>query len=444
MIGAGAFGLASTLAAFSTSAEMLIASRALLGIAGATLMPSTMALLRTMFPDPKQFMVAIGIWVSGFSAGSAIGPLLGGWMLEYFWWGSVFLLNVPVMVLLVILGPRLLPEFKNPEPGKFDLLSAAESLAAVLLVIYGVKRFAEGGPAVAPAVAIMAGLVVGALFLRRQRILTNPLLDLGLFANRAFSTSVGSMTIGIFAFLGINFFSAQYLQLVLGLSPLKAGLWTLPGAVGFILTSNLAPRLVRVFRPVSVVTAGWVLAALGFAVLSQVDEGSGVRLLAAANLLMAAGFGLVVTLVVEMIMAAAPAERAGAASALPETSQEFGGALGLAILGSLGTAIYRNEMADSIPAGLPAGAAESARDTLGGAVVAAAGLPDPMAASLLESAREAFIQGLQLTAVIGVVLFIAVAIVVMTVLGREAAESAGTEELDSVADGTMLELECAA
>jgi DHA2 family multidrug resistance protein-like MFS transporter len=417
LIGAAAFGLASVLAAFAGSAEQLIAARALLGVAGATLMPSTMSLLRTMFPDPTQFTVAIGVWVSGFSAGSAIGPLLGGWMLESFWWGSVFLLNVPVMALLLVLGPILLPEFRTPEPGRFDPLSAAQSLAAVLLAIFGVKRIAESGFGWLPALSIAAGLAIGAAFLRRQRRLPAPLLDLGLFANRAFGTSVGTMTLGIFAFLGANFFIAQYLQLVLGLSPLRAGLWTLPGAVAFIVTSNLAPKLVRWIPAVYVVTAGWVLAAVGFALMSQVGA-SGLPVLVAANVIMPAGFGLVVTLVTEMILGSAPAERAGAASALSETSQEFGGALGIAVLGSVGTAVYRREVVDALPTGLPPEAAEAARDTLGGAVAAAAPLPDPLSAALLGAAREAFVQGLELTAVIGAAVLAGIAVLVLVVLRR--------------------------
>jgi DHA2 family multidrug resistance protein-like MFS transporter len=443
MIGAGAFGLASTLAAFSPNAELLIASRALLGIAGATLMPSTMSLLRNMFPDPKQFMVAIGVWVSGFSAGTAIGPLLGGAMLEYFWWGSVFLLNVPVMVALLILGPMLLPEFRNPEAGRFDLPSAAESLLAVLLMIFGMKRIAEGGVDLLPVAAIIAGLIVGVLFVRRQQNLANPLIDLHLFANRAFSTSVGSMTLGIFAFLGVNFFIAQYLQLVLGLSPLRAGLWTLPGAIAFIISSNLAPRLVQKVRAVSIVTTGWILAAAGFAVLTQIG-GDSLGLLAVANVLMAFGFGLIVTLVIEMIMSAAPPERAGAASALSETVQEFGGALGLAILGSLGTAIYRNEMGESMPAGIPSHSAESARDTLGGAVAAADLLQGPQAAALLDVARDAFLRGLHLTAIIGATGFVIAAFLVKLILGREEVQTAVDAEPEAITLPMRTEAECAA
>jgi DHA2 family multidrug resistance protein-like MFS transporter len=442
MIGAAAFGIASTLAAFSPSAELLIASRALLGIAGATLMPSTMSLLRTMFPDPKQFMVAIGIWVSGFSAGSAIGPLLGGAMLEYFWWGSVFLLNVPVMAALLVLGPRLLPEYRNPDADRLDIRSAAQSLAAVLLMIYGMKRLAEDGVALLPSIAIAVGVAVGIAFVRRQQRLTNPLIDLHLFANRAFSTSVGSMTLGIFAFFGVNFFIAQYLQLVLGLSPFEAGLWTLPGAIAFIISSNVAPRLVQRVRPVNIVTTGWILAAAGLAVLTQVGTDH-LLLLALANVLMAGGFGMIVTLVIEMIMSAAPPERAGAASALSETVQEFGGALGLAVLGSLGTAVYRSEMTASMPAGVPSHSAESARESLGSAVAVSDTLSNPLANAMLDVAQDAFLRGLHLTAIIGATAFVAVAFLVKTILGREGAQEPGIEP-EPVALPRRTEAECAA
>ena len=420
MIGAAAFGVASALAAFATSPEQLIAARAVLGVAGATLMPSTMALLRNMFPDPKQFGIAIGIWVSGFSAGGAIGPLLGGWMLEYFSWGSVFLLNVPVMVLLLALGPVLLPEYRDPEPGRFDLMSAAQSLTAVLLAIFGVKRLAENGVSAVSVVSLVAGLVIGALFLRRQKTLEVPLVELRLFANRAFGASVGSMTIGIFGVMGVNFFLAQYLQLVLGFSPLQAGLWTLPGAIAFILTSNAAPRLVRWVRPVVVVSSGWVIAAVGFVVLTRLGSESGLLPLTTASVLMSMGFGMIVTLVVEMIMASAPPERAGAASALSETSQELGGALGLAVLGSLGTAIYRSAVTDRLPDGLTGSGRGHAQDTLGGAVATASSLQEPLASAVLAAAREAFLQSLDVIAVIGAAIFILISLLLYRVLGDEA------------------------
>ena len=228
LTGAAAFGAASVLAAFSTSAEMLIAARALLGIAGATVAPSTLSLIRNMFHDPRQRTTAIGVWGTSFAVGGAIGPLVGGVMLEFFWWGSVFLVNVPVMALLLVLGPRLLPEFRDPGAGRSDLTSAALSLAAVLSVIYGLKQIAQEGLGWSAGVAIGAGLAVGAVFVRRQTKLADPLIDLRLFRVPKFSVSVASNALTGFVVFGTFLFVAQYLQLAVGLSPLQAGVWSLP------------------------------------------------------------------------------------------------------------------------------------------------------------------------------------------------------------------------
>jgi DHA2 family multidrug resistance protein-like MFS transporter len=229
LIGAAAFGAASVLAAFSQSAEVLIAARALLGVAGATFAPSTLTLISNMFLDPAQRAFAIGIWVTSFSAGAAVGPLAGGVMLQFFWWGSVFLLAVPVMALLLVLGPVLLPEYRDPDAAPAEkLVSATMSLAAVLAAIYGLKQIAQDGLGWPPALFILAGLVVGVAFVTRQRKLADPLLDVRLFRASAFSASLAANTLGIFVIAGVFLFVAQYLQLVLGFSPLVAGLWSLP------------------------------------------------------------------------------------------------------------------------------------------------------------------------------------------------------------------------
>lgn len=415
LIGATAFGGASILAAFSPTASLLILSRAVLGIAGATLMPSTMSLIRNMFHDPGQRTVAIGIWVSGFSAGSAIGPLVGGFLLEYFWWGSVFLISVPVMVILLVTGRGLLPEYRDPNPGRFDILSAGLSLASVLLVIYGLKLIAEGGFALVPVIAVVGGLVIGAIFVQRQRILEDPLIDLRLFTVPAFSASLATYTFGIFFGFGIFLFIAQYLQLVLGLSPLQAGLWSVPGAFTFIFGSNIAPKLVRRIRPAILVSSGMIIAAVCFFMLTQIGTDS-LFLVVASNTLMSLGFGVTFSLTVDLVVSAAPPERAGAASAIAETGAELGGALGLAVLGSLGTAIYRSALASSIPSDISPEVAHAVRETLGGAVVALQSLSDQVAAPILLAAQEAFIQGIHVNAWIGLFGFLGLAVLVATLL----------------------------
>jgi DHA2 family multidrug resistance protein-like MFS transporter len=444
LIGASAFGAASVLAALSRSPEMLIATRALLGVAGATLAPSTLSLIRNMFRDPDQRTFAIGVWATSFSAGAAIGPLAGGVLLEFFWWGSVFLLAVPVMALLLVLGPVLLPEFRDPGAGRLDLLSAALSLVSVLAVIYALKQIAQDGVGWLPVFSIAAGLAVGAAFVQRQRNLSDPLIDLRLFRVPAFSASLAAFALSIFVIAGIFLFIAQYLQLVLGLSPLVAGLWTVPSSGGLIAGSMLAPLAVRRVRPAFVMAGGLALSAVGFGLLTQVDGASGLAVIVIGSVILALGVAPVGTLATDIIVGSAPPERAGAASGISETSAEFGGALGIAILGSIGTAVYRSEVVDAVPSGVPHNAAEAARDTLGGAVAVADELPDRLGAGLLDAAREAFTQGLQLTAITSAGLALGMAILVMVLLrhvrtGSEPEDQADTEAAGAVAGGAGIE-----
>ncbi len=431
LIGAAAFGAASVVAAFSNSAGMLIAARALLGIAGATLAPSTLSLIRNMFHDPKERTVAISVWITSYSVGGAIGPLLGGIVLQHFPWGVVFLLSVPVMALLLVLGPKLLPEFRDPAAGRLDLVSAGLSLSSVLLMIYGLKRAAEHGLGWLPALAFAAGAALGAVFLRRQRTLADPLIDLRLFRSPAFSVALLSYTLALFVAFGAFIFISQYLQLVLRLSPLQAGLWTLPWSLGYIVGSLMTPALVHRFRPAFVMAGGLALAAVGFGVLTQVGATSGLGVMVAASIIFSLGLAPPITLVTDLVLTAAPPERAGAASALSETSAELGGALGIAILGSIGTAVYRGAMTGAIPTGVPPDVAAAARSTLGGAVASAAELPGALRTTLLTAAREAFTRGLQLSAVISALICAALAVAVAIVLrnvrtgSREGAGSGG-------------------
>ena len=415
MIGAATFGAVSVLAAFSTSPEMLIATRALQGIAGATLAPSTLSLIFSMFLDPRQRSVAIGVWIAGFSAGGAVGPVLGGVLLERFWWGSVFLLAVPVMGLLLVLGPRLLPEYRDPDAGRLDPASAALSLVAILAVVFGLKQIAQDGIGGVPAASILAGIVVGVVFVRRQRRLDDPMIDLALFHNRAFNASLATNMLGIFIAVGYFLFVAQYLQLVLGLSPLHAGLWSLPSAAGFIVGSTLAPRILRRFRPAPVIGAGLARGAIGLAALTQVGA-LDLPIIVAASVVISLGLAPVFTATTDLIVASAPPERAGAASGISETGAELGGALGIAILGSIGTAVYRSELADTLPAGLPAQVSAAARDTLGAAVGVAEELPATLGGSLVDAARAAFVHGMRISSAIATVVAIGVAALAVAML----------------------------
>jgi DHA2 family multidrug resistance protein-like MFS transporter len=420
LAGAATFGAASLLAAFSRSPGMLIGARAVLGVAGATLAPSTLSLIRNMFLDPRQRTAAIGLWATSFSVGGAIGPVLGGLMLHRFWWGSVFLLAVPVMALLLALGPRLLPEYRDPAAGRLDVGSAVLSLGAVLGFIYGVKRWAQDGPGVRPLLAVAAGAVLAVLFVRRQRRLADPLIDLRLFRLPAFRVSLGTFTLTTLVVFGSYVFIGQYLQLVLGLSPVAAGLWLLPGSLGVIAGSLLAPAVVRRVRPAYVIAGGLGLATLGFAVISRVGV-LGLPGLVAGCAVLYVGLGPVFTLGTDLTIAAAPPERAGAAAALSETSSELGGALGIALLGSLGTALYRGAMNRSALAGLAGDALAAARDTLGGASAAAARLPAAEGARLLVAARGAFTGALEVVAVVCALVAAGVAVTAVIVLGRDRA-----------------------
>jgi MFS transporter, DHA2 family, multidrug resistance protein len=424
LIGAAAFGVASVIAAFSNSAEMLIVTRALLGLAGATLAPSTLSLIRNMFHDSAQRTVAVGVWITSYSVGAAIGPLLGGLLLQHFWWGSVFLLGVPVMALLLVLGPLLLPEFRDPGAGRLDLTSAAMSIASVLLVIYGLKAIAQDGVGSLPALSIASGLGIGVAFVRRQRALAEPLIDLRLFHAPAFSGAVATYMLATFVVFGAYVFTGQYLQLVLGLSPLEAGLWSIPWAAAFIVGSNLTPLILRRFRPVPVMIGGLVLSAAGFGLLTQVGGSAALAVLVVASVIYSLGLAPVFTLANDIVIGSAPPERAGSASAISETSSELGGALGIAMLGSIGTALYRARVSDAIPAGIPADAAEAARGTLGGALAVAEQLPDQLGTALLGLAREAFIGAMQVIGAVAAAAALATAIAAALLFRRAGTGSA--------------------
>ncbi|MGH3758850.1 MFS transporter [Actinophytocola sp.] len=414
MAGGAAFGLASVVAAFATSPEMLIGARALLGIAGATLMPSTLALITNMFANPRQRGTAIAVWMSCFMGGMVIGPVVGGLILDVAWWGAVFLMAVPVMVLLLATAPRLLPEYRDEQAGKLDLTSAVLSLGTILPVVYALKELAKNGLDARGVAALAIGVGIGVVFVRRERRTAHPMLDLSLFRNRKFTAAVSIVLVGATTMGGVFLLVSQYIQLVEGLSASEAGLALVPQALAVVVGSLIAPRLARRMRPEFVLGFGMLVAAAGILLFTQVESGNGLIVVVLGMSVAAFGMGPQGVLCTEMVVGSVPARKAGAASAMSETGAEFGIAMGIALFGSVGTAVYRDGLV--VPADVPAPVATEATESLAGAIHAAGGLGDPFSASLLGSAREAFTSGLHTVAVIGAVVAIAFAVVGMVAL----------------------------
>lgn len=403
LIGSAAFGAASVVAAFSPNAETLIAARALLGVAGATLMPSTLSIVRAMFADPAQRTRAIAVWSVGATAGAAMGPLVGGVLLEHFWWGSVFLINVPIMVLALIGGWFLLPESRGTAAQRIDLLSSLLSILAIVPLVYAIKRWIGSGFSGVVVIAAMVAIAAGWLFLRRQRLLSVPLLDLSLFRVPAFAGALVANLLSIFAFLGLLFFFSQYLQLVRGFGPLQAGLAELPATIAAIaviaLISVMTARL-GVGRAIGV---GLAVAAVGLGGISLATPLESYWGLGVALAVLGLGIGISMTLSVDAVVSAVPKERAGAASAISETAYELGGALGIAVLGSLHLAMYRANLV--VPADLTSKDRGALEESLSSALN---GVKDP---SLTAAAQEAFASAMQVTSVIAAAILLVSAVV---------------------------------
>jgi MFS transporter, DHA2 family, multidrug resistance protein len=401
LVGAAAFGAISLLAAFSSTPLMLIVSRALLGLAGATVAPSTLSLIFHMFTDPKQRTTAVAMWIGAFSAGSAVGPVLGGLMLQVFWWGSVFLLALPVMAAVLVFGPKLLPEYRDPSAGRLDLVSVAMSVVALLASVYGLKQIAQDGVTAGSVLALVGGVAVGALWVRRQRRLDDPMIDVRLFGIPVLRTALAINFLSIFVMVGYFLFITQYLQLVLGQSALVASLWLLPAAIGFVISSQLAPKVLAGVRPAWVISGGLLASGLGLFLLAQVEVDAGLATLVLSSVVVSLGMGPVFGLTTEMVVGAAPSEKAGAATGVSETAAELGGGLGIAVLGSVAMVIYRGGVITGMPSHLPGPAAHEAIDSLGGALDAARTLPTELGEPLLATARTAFVAGLQAVSLIG-------------------------------------------
>ncbi|HIZ37969.1 MAG TPA: MFS transporter [Candidatus Ruania gallistercoris] len=420
LIGAVAFGAASMLAAFAASAEMLIAARALLGFGGATLAPSTLSLIRGMFDDASQRRIAVGIWTSAFIGGVSIGPIIGGLLLQHFWWGSVFLINVPVMVLLVSVAPLLIRESRDPTPGKLDPFSAVLSLVAILPVVYGIKKMAEGGVDWSALTPILVGAGFGALFVARQLQADRPMIDIRLLRRPAFAGSIIANGAVVFAAAGMGLLAASYTQTVLGYAPFAAAMWMLPTVAGSFIGAMGASVLARALPARTLVPLGLGIAAGGFVGISFITPGSHIGMLVAGYSALTLGVGLTATLATSLVLSTAPPEDAGAASALAETSSEFGGAVGIAVLGTVTTAIYRSSMA--APTAAVDHVGEAAADTIGGAVAVAVDLPDDHATQLLQQAFAAYTEGFTMAALVGATVLAIAAVGTAAALSRRFTE----------------------
>ncbi|MER7828831.1 MFS transporter [Streptomyces sp. NPDC095602] len=407
------FGVASAVAAMADTPEVLIAARVLLGVGGAMIMPATLSILRAVFPDRRERATAIGIWTAVAAIGAATGPVLGGFLVEHFWWGSVFLINIPLMALILPAGRWLLPESRGSGDGPWDVLGALMAAAGVLGVVLGVKRTGAGDPFLDPATLgpLLAGAALLALFVRRQRRHAHPLIDMRLFSRAGFTTSVGCIVLAMLALVGLQLIAVQYLQLVLDLGPMETGLRLLPltfaamaaGATGSYTLARLGPR--------RMVSGGFVLTAGSVLLLVLMGEHDRPLLLTVGFVLL--GFGLQTTLfgAYESMLSEAPADSAGGAAAIGETSYQLGAGMGIALLGSVMNAAYAPGLT-GVP-GVPAEASAAAANSLGEAYQVAERLGGQAGDALYQAARQAFVHGLHVTLAVSAALLLAGAVMAL-------------------------------
>lgn len=387
MFGGIFFAVATVLASVAQTATQLIIARAILGVAGATIGPSTLSLISNMFRDEGERTFALSMWIASFSVGSILGPVVGGVILSYFSWGAVFLAGVPIMLILILVGPWVLPEFSNPDEPSPDIISAIMSLIAVLAIIYTVKHAAEYGLD-AQSLAIGAiGIAVATLFVRRQSRIKNPLVNLELFRSSGFVLSLAVNVAAFFFMLGVFAFAAQYFQLVIGLTPLQAGFWTLPSGIAFTIMSFFVAPLAARFAPYRVLAGGLLLAATGFLALIF---SNGLYAVVASLIVLSCGLTPVITLATGFVVGAVEPEKAGMASGLSETASELGSALGIALLGSLLTVIYTTSMVGLVPAEVPAAIAADLRTSLAVAAEAVKRMPTELGSVMLDASRQSF------------------------------------------------------
>ncbi|SDU70279.1 MFS transporter [Jiangella alkaliphila] len=422
MFGLLLFGIASAVSAYASSPEQLIAARAFMGIGAAAVMPATLAIITQVF-EPEERGRAIGIWVASVGISIVLGPVLGGALLERFWWGSVFLINVPVVVIGLALIAWLVPESRNPSPGRLDPGGVLLSIVGLTLLVYGIIEGGERATVTDPLVwgSVAGGLAVLVLFVWYERRSTHPALDIGLFRNPVFSASVTTIGLVFFAMLGTFFFMTFYLQIVRGYSPLEAGLMFLPFAIAQTVFSTLSETMVRRFGIRAVTATGLSLVALSLVAMGFIDETTPLWFLLAAFFIQGAGIANVMPPATTAVMAAVPREKAGVGSAVNNTMRQVGGALGVAVLGAVLSARYRTGVEDAVSV-LPEDIRHAAGESIGTTMQAAerAGV----VAQVRGPAFDAFIGGVHWVAFLGAaVAALSVVVVAVFLPGRSASRA---------------------
>jgi DHA2 family multidrug resistance protein-like MFS transporter len=405
LAGAGVFGAFSLELAYAPNANLFVLGRAMLAIGGATLAPSTLSLIRGMFADERQRRTAVGAWTIAFAGGAVAGPIIGGVLLEYFWWGAVFLINVPVMFLLLIAAPFLIAESRNPTRPRFDLLGAASSLVAILCLVFAMTQVARHGIGLTSASAALIGAAVAAGFIVRQNRAAHPLIDLTLFRIPGFAAAIGVNTITAMVISGLGVLAFPFLQIVHGLSPLQSALWALPTLAGSFLGAFVATSASRL-SGIRLLITGLLSAMSGLIAVATIRPQTGLWLFLAGYTVLTFGIGLTATVANSLVLTSASAERAGAVAGLSETSAQLGGALGIATLGTVASVVYRAAMTRAAPAGSD----PKALETVAGAATAAQHTADHTAVSLLTAAFSAYTDGIVTTALVGVILTASLAV----------------------------------
>ncbi|MEU9191199.1 DHA2 family efflux MFS transporter permease subunit [Streptomyces sp. NPDC048484] len=432
LAGSVAFAAASALTAYASSPELLIACRALLGIAGATIYPTTLSIIRNLFTNPKERTAAVGIWTGMISGGMALGPVVGGPLLNNFWWGSVFLINVPVMAILLVVGITVIPESRNPRAGRLDIPSVLTSIIGIMAVVYGIQESIHDGfgqPRILAAVSVAA--VSLSAFVWRQTRIADPLIDVRLFRNRAFSGAVSANTIGLFAFIGFSLLLSQYLQLVHGWSPLKAGLALLPPNILAIALSPALGFIVPKVGRARVISMGLALGAVAMLLYTRTDVDSSYVVILIPTLVQALGAMSIFAVTADIIVNSVPKEKSGAGSAIATTAAELGGAVGMAVLGSALNLVYRRSV--DLPPGLPEKVAEQAGDNLGAALASSAELPSDQAQQVALAAKQAFMDGMHTAVLASAVLLLIVSVTCLFTLRGLPAEYPDDPEDDDPA-----------